>query len=107
MTINEYQEKAMRTLNPKLTKEEILVNAGMGLCGEAGEVIDLLKKHYYQDHPLSYEQIAYELGDIAWYLAEAAYAIGYKLEDILEMNIDKLNQRFPNGFNKDDSINNR
>lgn len=107
MEINEYQELSMKTLNPNIKGKDILINAGMGLCGEAGEVIDMIKKHIHQGHPLNKEALAYELGDVAWYLAEAAYALGYSLEDICKMNIDKLQKRYPNGFNTLDSINNR
>ena len=105
MKINEYQKLAMTTLNPKLDNKEILINGVMGLCGESGEAIDIVKKHLAQGHELDKEHLAKELGDIAWYLAETATAIGYDLEDILQMNIDKLKKRYPNGFNVSDSIN--
>ena len=49
MTINEYQQLAMTTLNPQLSKRDILINGVMGLCGEAGEAIDIVKKHLAQD----------------------------------------------------------
>ena len=49
--------------------------------------------------------IAKELGDICWYIAEAATAIGYSLEDIMQMNIDKLRKRYPEGFSAERSIN--
>ena len=105
MKINEYQKLAMTTLNPKLDDKEILINGVMGLCGESGEAIDIVKKHLAQGHELDKEHLANELGDIAWYLAETATAIGYDLEDILQMNIDKLKKRYPNGFTTNDSIN--
>lgn len=98
MTINEYQELALTTLNPELKEKDILINGVMGLCGESGEAIDLVKKHLAQGHELDKERLAKELGDIAWYLAETAHAIGYPLEDILQMNIDKLKKRYPEGF---------
>jgi NTP pyrophosphatase (non-canonical NTP hydrolase) len=98
MTINEYQKLALTTLNPELKDKDILINGVMGLCGESGEAIDLVKKHLAQGHELDKEKLAKELGDIAWYLAETAYAIGYPLEDILQMNIDKLKKRYPEGF---------
>ena len=65
MTINEYQSLAMRTLNPELDKKDVLINGVMGLCGESGEAIDLVKKHLHQGHPLDKEGIVRELGDIA------------------------------------------
>ena len=105
MNANEYQKKALRTLNPALDSKDILINGVMGLCGESGEAIDLVKKHLAQGHELDKEKLAKELGDIAWYLAETAYAIGYDLDDILQMNIDKLEKRYPQGFDANHSIN--
>lgn len=95
----------MRTLNPDLNKKDVLINAVMGLCGESGEAIDLVKKHLAQGHEFDKEKFAKELGDIAWYLAEAAYAIDMPLEAILEGNIEKLRKRFPEGFDSKKSIN--
>ena len=105
MTINEYQKAALRTLNPDLNEKDVLINGVMGLCGESGEAIDIVKKHLAQGHPLDREKLAKELGDIAWYLAETAFAIGYPLEEILQMNIDKLKARYPEGFSSENSIN--
>ena len=105
MTINEYQKLALRTLNPELNERDVLINGVMGLCGESGEAIDIVKKHLAQGHPLDREKLAKELGDIAWYLAETAFAIGYPLEEILQMNIDKLKARYPEGFSSENSIN--
>lgn len=105
MKINEYQELAMKTLNPKLNKKDVLINAVMGLCGESGEVIDLVKKHLAQGHDLDKEKMIKELGDVAWYLAEACYALDVQLEDVLSQNIAKLKKRYPDGFKEIDSIN--
>ena len=104
MKVNEYQELALRTLNPELDKKDVLINGVMGLCGESGEVIDLVKKHLAQGHDLDKEKLAKELGDIAWYLAETAWAIGYDLEDVFKMNIEKLKKRYPEGFSCEKSI---
>ena len=105
MEINEYQKLAMRTLNPEIDKKELILNASMGLCGESGEVIDLVKKHLFQGHDLDDERLIEELGDVAWYLAEAATALNVDLSEILEKNIKKLENRFPDGFNSNRSIN--
>lgn len=105
MEINEYQKLAMRTLNPEIDKKELILNAAMGLCGESGEVIDLVKKHLFQGHDLDDEKLIKELGDVAWYLAEAATALNVDLSEILEKNIKKLENRFPDGFNSNRSIN--
>ena len=105
MTINEYQTAALRTAQTdKLSASDLLINSALGLCGESGEVADLVKKHRFQGHDLDFEHIAKELGDIAWYLAVGAYSIGYDLEKIMQMNVDKLKARYPNGFSTDRSL---
>ncbi len=104
MTINEYQSLAMRTLNPALQKRDVLINSVMGLCGESGEAIDLVKKWLAQGHALDKAHLAKELGDIAWYLAEAATALDLPLEEILQGNIDKLKNRYPEGFASEKSV---
>ena len=98
MTVNEYQRLAMTTLNPALDKRDVLINSVMGLCGESGEAIDIVKKHLHQGHGLDKAALAKELGDIAWYLAEAATALDMELDDILRANIEKLQKRYPEGF---------
>ena len=104
MTPNEYQAQAMRWLNPALSEKDTLLNGVMGLCGESGEVIDLVKKHLSQGHPLDREALAKELGDVAWYLAETAYILGYPLEEIFRMNLEKLSARYPDGFSTERSL---
>ena len=104
MTPNEYQKLAMTTLNPKLSRQDVLINGVMGLCGEAGEAIDLVKKHLHQGHPLDREKLIKELGDVAWYLAETAWALDVPLEEVLEGNIQKLRSRYPEGFATEQSL---
>ena len=104
MTLNEYQKLAMTTLNPGLDDKDVLINGVMGLCGEAGEAIDIVKKHLHQGHELDRDALAKELGDIAWYLAETAYALDIPLEDILRANLEKLQKRYPDGFASEKSI---
>lgn len=105
MTINEYQTLAMKTLNPKLSPRDVLINGVMGLCGEAGEAIDIVKKHLMQGHELDRDKLIKELGDVAWYLAETATALDADLEDVLSRNIEKLKKRYPNGFESEKSVN--
>lgn len=131
MTINEYQKLALRTEAPKdfyrnpdavlsvyvtlgaITNPEDnlssvrLLEGLIGLNGEAGEAMDILKKVLFQGHKLDREHVALELGDIAWYLALAADAIGYDLETIFQKNIDKLKARYPDGFETEKSQNRR
>ena len=94
----------MKTLNPALDKKDVLINSVMGLCGESGEAIDIVKKWLAQGHELDRERLAKELGDIAWYLAEAATALELPLEDILKANIEKLKKRYPEGFDEARSL---
>ena len=96
--INNYQKEALRTINVKLTDIQQLENGLMGLNGEAGECIDILKKHLFQGHELDIEKLVNELGDVAWYLAVSANSIGYDLDTIFKMNIEKLKTRYPEGF---------
>ena len=103
MTVNEYQNLAMRTLNQELSKREVLINSVMGLCGESGEAIDIVKKWMAHGHELDKDHLTKELGDIAWYLAEAATALDMDLEDILQANIEKLRKRYPEGFSSEKS----
>ena len=105
MTINEYQKLAMTTLNPALDKKDVLINGVMGLCGESGEVIDIVKKHLAQGHELDKEKIIKELGDVAWYMAEIATVLDVELEDVLVQNIEKLKKRYPEGFSTENSLN--
>lgn len=103
MTINKYQQLALQLAAPNRTPEEKLTEGFMGLCGESGECVDILKKYLYQGHALDVEDAAIELGDVAWYLALSADALGYDLETIFRMNLDKINKRYPNGFNDEAS----
>ncbi len=105
MQVNEYQKLAMTTLNPELQSKDVLINGVMGLCGEAGEAIDIVKKWLAQGHELDKDHLIDELGDIAWYLAETATALGVDLQEVLQKNIDKLKTRYPDGFDKNKSIN--
>jgi len=98
MTINEYQKEAMRTASGMNYEHNgMLINAALGLCGEGGEVADIVKKATFQGHELDKEHIAKELGDVAWYLAVGA-------QTIFQMNVDKLRKRYPDGFDADKSL---
>lgn len=101
-----YQRAALRTAQTdKLSLYEQLINGVMGLNGEAGEVIDLVKKARFQGHELDTEKLMKELGDIAWYLAVTANSIGYSLSDVFDANVEKLKKRYPDGFDKERSMN--
>lgn len=108
MTINEYQSHALHT-ESRITADPVpyirVLEGLMGLNGEAGKAIDLMKKVLFQGHEFDREHMAKELGDIAWYLAISADAIGYDLETIFQMNIDKLKSQYPDSFDTEQSQN--
>lgn len=98
MKFNEYQNLAKLTQKQFATKDEMVANVGLGLCGESGEVADILKKHLLKSKELDVEHLKEELGDVLWYLAEACECFDFTLEDIAKANIEKLKKRHPQGF---------
>ena len=94
----------MVTANRDLSEKEMLINGVMGLCGESGETIDIVKKHLFHGHELNKDKLTEELGDVAWYLAETCTALGVSLEQVMENNIEKLRRRYPEGFSSYRSI---
>lgn len=105
LTANDYQRMAMRTAGEYESNLAKIRNAVYGLNGEAGEVIDLLKKHEFQGHGLDKEKLIDECGDCLWYAALLADALGVTLEDVMLRNVAKLKARYPDGFDKSRSIN--
>jgi len=75
----------------------------MGLGGECGEVLDYLKKVNYHGHDYDEEKLIYELGDVLWYLSNIAYVYNISLEEVAIKNIEKLKNRYPNGFSIEES----
>lgn len=127
MTGNEYQAMAMRTNDNCCTKRLLdfsdgyeyaknvlgiknaiipgdLVNGVMGLAGEAGECVDIVKKYVFHSHPLNVVELEKELGDVMWYVAMCCHALNISLDDVMKGNIDKLRKRYPDGFSIDASI---
>lgn len=105
MNIEEYQEKAWRTVNKELEIGELLANMIVGIFGESGEVADIVKKHLYQGHGLDIDHVEEELGDVMWYIANLCNLLGIKIENVLEGNYKKLVDRFPDGFSEERSVN--
>ena len=104
MNFEEYLKDAQRTASTVNSKYKI-INGAMGLSGEAGEVIDLVKKHMFQGHEIDIEKLIDEAGDCLWYIAEIAAGLGVTLEEIARHNIDKLWNRYPEGFDSVRSTN--
>ena len=104
LTLNDYQRMARRTAGSERNYEK-REEALFGLAGEVGEMCDHYKKFKHQGHDLDYDHMAEEAGDVLWYLAEIADALGLTLEDIARRNIEKLRKRYPDGFDPDRSRN--
>ena len=104
MVLNEYQALAQRTSNRALEMKGHLLNGVLGLAGEAGECADLVKKHYFQDARPIHDALIDELGDVMWYVAETAAALGVSLEEVAKHNVEKLKKRYPEGFEADRSL---
>lgn len=108
MTPNEYQRNAMRTASGISTScpENLLLQGVMGMSGESGEALDIVKKIMFQGHELNEatrEHLIRELGDVLWYVATTAEALGVPLETVMQTNIDKLRARYPKRFDAERS----
>ena len=104
MNFDIYQALAQRTSNTTCSTSK-LVNGVMGLNGESGECIDIVKKAEFQGHNLDTDKLIDELGDVLWYIAEICTALNVDMSEIARRNIEKLKQRYPDGFEEERSIN--
>lgn len=103
LTVNDYQKLAARTINQDLAPLGRERHALHGMVGEIGELHSIYQK-YYQGHKIDDEHLQKELGDLCWFIAEYCTAKGWSMEVIMQMNIDKLKERYPDGFSKDRSL---
>ena len=103
MTGNEFQELAGRTINKDLSLRDLEEHALFGMAGELGELLSLYQK-VFQGHDLNVKHAKKELGDLMWFIAEYCTVQGWKLDDIMQMNIDKLKARYPEGFKVENSL---
>ncbi len=100
MKVNEYQAAALTTA--VYPEDKRIIYPALGMCGEAGEVADKVKKvirdnaqNFTADKKL---EIAKEIGDVLWYCAVLSHDIGFTLEEVAQMNIDKLQSRKERGM---------
>lgn len=103
MTGNEYQKLAARTINKNLFSEKIEHHAMHGMVGEIGEINSIYQKTY-QGHKLDLEHLKKEVGDLLWFIAEYCTAMEWNLDDVMQLNIDKLRARYPEGFEAERSL---
>ena len=98
-----FQREARRSLRDDLPYEAMCSNMCMGLAGEIGEVIDIMKKHIYQGKELDITDVIEEVGDVLWYIANFCNVNNITMDECMESNIKKLRKRFPNGFTTKDA----
>ena len=103
MKINEYQQLASRTMSKDITAAEAATHALHGMVSEIGELHGIYQK-FYQGHDMDAEHVRRELGDLLWFIAEYCTANMWLLEDIMQLNIDKLKARYPEGFETEKSL---
>lgn len=105
ISFSEYQKHAYNLVSEE-GKKDLILNGVMGLAGEAGECVDLVKKERFQGHELNKEKLIEELGDVLWYVAETASGLGISLDEVAQKNLDKLHKRYHGEvFHSYDSIN--
>lgn len=98
MNFAAYSTAVARTMRADMTERESLANWALGLAGEVGEVCEPIKKHLFHGKPLQREALIAELGDVLWYLEALAQTLGTTLGDVADVNVSKLDARWPNGF---------
>lgn len=103
MTLNEYQKLAARTINQDLKLKEIELHALHGLSAEVGEIHSIYQK-FYQGHPIDEGTLMKEAGDLLWFISELCWVEDWNLEDVANLNIEKLRKRYPEGFDAERSL---
>ena len=94
-----------KTRRSDLSVDEQMINASLGLAGEVGEVVDIVKKHMYQGHELEIEELLDELGDVMYYLYWLCMLFQIDFSEVCFNNMNKLTKRYPDGFEEERSIN--
>ena len=90
----------LRDLYSKEFSTHRALTAALGLCAESGEFTEIIKKIVFQGKPVNQENLFHlkrELGDIMWYFIQACILLDTTPEEVIEMNVDKLNSRYPGG----------
>src|SRR4051794_32443758 len=98
MTLDDYQNSALRTVNQRLDDHDRLLDASAGLAEEAAEVLGLVRKRAFQGKPVEDARLTEELGDVLWCLAVTAHTLGISLSAVAAANQAKLARRHPEGF---------
>lgn len=105
MNFNDYQKDCARTAPVSDDKLLEMMHWALGIVAEGGEVADLIKKVAFHGHGIEPEKIIFEIGDVLFYCTMLAYLLGYDLHEVVEMNVMKRQERYPEGFSSEKSIN--
>lgn len=97
MTLNDYQASAARTINTSLPSRDVEHHALHEIASECGEIHGIFQKTY-QGHMIDDDELRLEIGDLLWGIAELCTARGWSLDDVANLNIEKLRKRYPKGF---------
>lgn len=89
--------KKLKKLKPTPSQCELL-HAAIGIAGEAGELLDAVRKHVFDGQPLDRENVIEELGDLCFYMEAAMQVIGVTREEIEQRNMTKLSKRYEGGY---------
>jgi len=100
MTFDDYQQAALKTINPSLDERDRLLDASAGLAEEAAEVLGLIRKRVFQQRGVDTAKLTEELGDVLWCLAVTAHTLGISLSQVAEGNQAKLKARHPEGWSR-------
>lgn len=99
-TLDDYQREVARTSKHPDAGADLVIKDALGLAGETGEVVELIKKARFHGLPLDTDKLRSEIGDVLWYLTDLCAQAGITLADAAQANVAKLRARYPNGFVK-------
>lgn len=104
MLTKEYERDVLRTApTGNHSAHDKVTYALMGLCGESGEAMEVWKKAMYQGHELDIDHLISEMGDVLYYVTLAAIELGFSLDELMRLNVEKRKKRYPHGFDAERS----
>ena len=102
--LDEYQARCIWTAKDQMSQRDTHMSWSLAIAGEAGELANLTKKVFVHGHAYDQDRVVDELGDILWYIAVYADALGVPLSEVAERNLAKVARRYPNGFSTEASV---
>ena len=96
----EFGQRSVELIEERKFAVQRYLTAALGICAEAGEFTEIVKKIVFQGKPVNEDNIYHmkrELGDVMWYVMQGCMALDTSLDEIIEMNVEKLQKRYPGG----------